>query len=177
MLQVKLKCALLRLLQGAGNLVLTCEAHGATDSKASAANAQNLINQFDTANSQNVAGQNTNTQNAAQQYNLANSQNIANQNVGLANQQQLQNNAYQQQNYQDQAQKLKCDCRSTELLSLTPTKVMLQTQRERSVESDKVWGMRFTVLSNLDLIITVMEQALRLVLQLARIKMKSLLLN
>lgn len=64
--------------------------------------AQNAINQFNTANQQNVIGQNTTAQNAAQAANLANAQNVANTNTGIANQAQYYNKGLYQQQYQDQ---------------------------------------------------------------------------
>lgn len=70
--------------------------------QAAIAQAQNAINQFNTANTQNVAGTNTQYQNQAQAANLANAQNIANTNVGLTNQQQAHNTGLYQQQFQDQ---------------------------------------------------------------------------
>lgn len=73
--------------------------------QAQVAAAQNAINQFNAANAQGVAGQNTFAQNQAQAQNLANKQNVMNTNVGLTNAQQQANNMLQQQTYQDAAQK------------------------------------------------------------------------
>ncbi len=70
--------------------------------QAAIAQAQNAINQFNTANQQNVAGVNTQTQNQAQAANLANLQNIGNTNVGLQNQQQAHNTGLYQQQFSDQ---------------------------------------------------------------------------
>ena len=70
--------------------------------QAQIANAQNAINQFNTANQQNVMGQNTNVQNAAQQANLQAAQNVANTNVGAQNQAQYYNKGLYQQQFQDQ---------------------------------------------------------------------------
>jgi len=64
--------------------------------------AQNAINQFNTANQQNVIGQNTTAQNTAQSANLANAQNVANTNVGTQNQAAYYNSGLYQQQYQDQ---------------------------------------------------------------------------
>jgi hypothetical protein len=70
--------------------------------QAQIAAAQNAINQFNTANSQNV--QNTNVQNANQAnlYNLAQQQAIANQNTQLQNQQQQYNKQLLQQQFNNQ---------------------------------------------------------------------------
>jgi hypothetical protein len=73
--------------------------------QAQVAAAQNAINQFNTANQQNVIGQNTTAQNAAQSANLANAQNVANTNVGTQNQAAYYNSGLYQQQYQDQLSK------------------------------------------------------------------------
>lgn len=67
-----------------------------------AARAQDVINQFNTANKQGVNAQNTLAQNQAQAYNLQNAQNIANTNTGIANQQQVANKGLYQQQYNNQ---------------------------------------------------------------------------
>jgi hypothetical protein len=69
--------------------------------QAAKAQAQDVINKFNTQNNQNVANTNVANKNTAQYANLNNAQNISNQNTGLQNQQSLQNNAYQQQAFQD----------------------------------------------------------------------------
>jgi hypothetical protein len=70
--------------------------------QAQAAQAQDLINQFNTGLQQNTGNQNTGLINNANQFNLQKNQGIANANTGLSNQQQTQNNDYRQQTYQDQ---------------------------------------------------------------------------
>ena len=72
--------------------------------QAATAQAQNAINQFNAANTQNVAGYNTGTQNQAQAANLANAQNIANTNTGLQNQQQAHNTGLYQTQFGNQMQ-------------------------------------------------------------------------
>lgn len=94
----------LQALMGAGSLGSQLNSQS-FNQQAQTANAQDLINKFNTQNSQNVANTNVQNNNAGQMYNLQNAQNIANQNTGLANQQQLQNNQYQQQYYTDQLNK------------------------------------------------------------------------
>lgn len=69
---------------------------------AEAAKAQDLINQFNTRNSQAVAGANTDRTNAANQFNLTNQQRIAEQNVGLDNQQETFNKGLIQQKYNNE---------------------------------------------------------------------------
>jgi len=63
------------------------------------AQAQDMINQFNTQNRQNVNMANTQANNQAQQYNLDQRQNISNQNVGLRNQQQMHNKSLIQQDF------------------------------------------------------------------------------
>lgn len=69
------------------------------------AQAQDVINQFNTRNRQAVIGQNVQANNAAQAANLQNKQNIMNQNTGLANQQTEYNTKAVQQNYENQLRK------------------------------------------------------------------------
>lgn len=73
--------------------------------QAAIAQAQNAINQFNTANTQNVAGYNTQAANQAQAANLANLQNISNTNTGLSNQQQAHNTGLYQTQYGNEMQK------------------------------------------------------------------------
>lgn len=72
--------------------------------QAAIAQAQNAINQFNTANTQNVAGYNTQAANQAQAANLANAQNISNTNTGLSNQQQAHNTGLYQTQFGNQMQ-------------------------------------------------------------------------
>lgn len=66
------------------------------------AEAKDLINQYNTRNSQSVANANTAAKNAAQLANLQNQQNIMNQNVALRNQQQQANKGLYQQQFNNQ---------------------------------------------------------------------------
>lgn len=70
-----------------------------------AANAQDVISQFNTSNAQNVGQRNVSSQNAAQQANLANRQAISNANVGTHNQQQQHNRNLYQQDFNNQMAK------------------------------------------------------------------------
>lgn len=72
---------------------------------ANTANAQDAINRFNAANSQQIMGQNTYARNSAQQANLSNAQNIANSNVGLQNQQQFYNKGLYQQQFNNNMSK------------------------------------------------------------------------
>jgi hypothetical protein len=73
--------------------------------QAQTAQAQNAINQFNTANRQAVANANTGAANQAQYANLGNAQNVANANTGIANTQANYNAQMQQQAYIDAANK------------------------------------------------------------------------
>lgn len=70
--------------------------------QADIARAQNLINQFNTQNSQAVQNQNVGASNQAALRNLLNNQNLMNQNTGLSNQQQQYNKQLQQQQFNNQ---------------------------------------------------------------------------
>jgi hypothetical protein len=91
----------LQAIQGAGQLGsgLEAENFGEASQKAQ---AQNAINQFNTANAQNVLGQNVARNNYAQQYNLSNQQQLNQANTSIANQQQVYNQGLQQQNFNNQ---------------------------------------------------------------------------
>lgn len=69
--------------------------------KSAAAQAQDAINKFNAANSQNVAQYNVGGRNEAQKYNLGEKQRIADTNVGLGNQQEVHNKGLIQQDYQN----------------------------------------------------------------------------
>lgn len=68
------------------------------------AKAKDLINQFNTQNSQAVQQRNVGTKNQTQLQNLQNSQNNANMNTDLKNKQQISNKGLLQQQYQNQMQ-------------------------------------------------------------------------
>jgi hypothetical protein len=87
-----------------GGQMATQQQGQAFGQQAAIAQAQNAINQFNTANTQNVAGYNTQAQNQAQAANLANQQNVANTNVGLQNQQQAHNTGLYQTQFGNQMQ-------------------------------------------------------------------------
>lgn len=70
------------------------------------AKAKDIINAFNTQNTQNVQQRNVGNQNTAQLTNLQNAQNIANQNVATQNQQQTANKALLQQQFQNQLSKV-----------------------------------------------------------------------
>lgn len=69
------------------------------------AEAQDIINRFNAANSQQVLNQNVLARNQAMAANLAKRQGIADQNVALKNQQQAYNKGLYQQQFQNQMQK------------------------------------------------------------------------
>lgn len=92
----------LEALRNAGSLGQSLDSNE-FNQKARAAEAQDLINRFNTQNRQDVTGRNTDRSNDAQRYNLTNDQRIADSNVNLSNQERLQNNQYAQQHYQNQA--------------------------------------------------------------------------
>lgn len=69
------------------------------------AEAKDLINKYNTMNSQSVANQNIAAKNAATLANLQNQQNIMNQNTGIRNTQQQQNKSLIQQQYENQLNK------------------------------------------------------------------------
>lgn len=73
--------------------------------QAAVGQAQNAINQFNTANRQNVAAQNAAAQNQAQYYNLQNAQQIANQNAAAQNQAQYYGSQLQQNQFNNQLAK------------------------------------------------------------------------
>lgn len=73
--------------------------------KSDQAKAQDLINQFNTANKVNVQGTNTAAQNNAQQYNLAQKQGLENTRAATANQQEQYNKQLIQQNYENRLAK------------------------------------------------------------------------
>jgi hypothetical protein len=66
------------------------------------AKARDIINQFNTQNSQSVNSRNTGSRNSAQQMNLQNNQNLGNMNVDLSNKQQISNKSLQQQQFENQ---------------------------------------------------------------------------
>lgn len=72
---------------------------------ASAAQAQDAINRFNTQNQQTVSNNNTNTVNEAQKYNLGQAQDISNRNTGVANQQEQYNKGLLQQQFNNSVQK------------------------------------------------------------------------
>lgn len=94
----------LQAIQGAGQLGQGIETQNFGEAQGQAA-AQNAINQFNTANAQNVQGQNVARTNYAQQYNLANQQSMNNANTGIANQQDIYNTGLQQQNFNNEMAK------------------------------------------------------------------------
>lgn len=69
------------------------------------AQAQNAINNFNTANAQNVEGQNVARTNYAQQYNLGTQQQLNQANTAIANQQSAYNTGLQEQNFNNQITK------------------------------------------------------------------------
>lgn len=69
------------------------------------ARAQDAINQWNAANSQQVAAANAQAKNLGQQYNLGNAQTLANQNVDTRNKQETYNKGLYQQQYQNELQK------------------------------------------------------------------------
>jgi hypothetical protein len=66
------------------------------------AQAQDIINKYNSMNQQQITNNNTSTRNAAQAQNLANKQSLMNSNVGLANQQQQYNKGLLQQDFSNQ---------------------------------------------------------------------------
>jgi hypothetical protein len=66
------------------------------------AKARDIINQFNTQNSQSVNSRNTGSRNSAQQMNLQNNQNLGNMNTELANKQQISNKSLQQQKFENE---------------------------------------------------------------------------
>jgi len=69
------------------------------------AEAQDAINRYNTANSQDVLQRNTATRNRVNESNLNNDQRIADTNAGLANQQEIHNKGLGQQQFENEAQK------------------------------------------------------------------------
>lgn len=69
------------------------------------AQAQDLINRFNTQNRTDVQQRNVAANNAGQLYNLGNAQRISDTNVGLSNQQQMHNKGLLQSQFQNQTQK------------------------------------------------------------------------
>lgn len=94
----------LQAISQAGNMASGMQG-SSFNQQAQQADAQDVINRFNTQNAQQVAGQNIAQQNAAQAQNLANRQSIMNQNTGVANQQEIANKGLQQQNYNNQLQR------------------------------------------------------------------------
>lgn len=90
----------LEALQSSGQLATQMNSQDFSQ-QAQKAQAQDVINQFNTRNRQQVIGQNVQTQNQAQAANLQNAQNIMNQNTGVANQQAQWNSKAVQQNYEN----------------------------------------------------------------------------
>jgi hypothetical protein len=74
---------------------------------AAAAQAQDAINRFNTANSQAVSNANVGANNAAQAATLANAQSVANANTGVGNEQEVYNKNVNQTIFGDQATKAK----------------------------------------------------------------------
>jgi hypothetical protein len=72
--------------------------------QAQKAQAQDIINKFNTQNQINVQNANVQAQNQAQQYNLNNAQQLQNANTQQANQELLRENQAQQQDWQNQNQ-------------------------------------------------------------------------
>lgn len=87
-------------LQEAGTMAgsMRTQAYG---EQAQAAQAQQLINQFNAQNTQAQLNQRAQAQNAAQAANLSNAQNIMNQNTALSNQEEMYRASIPQQNYQN----------------------------------------------------------------------------
>ncbi len=81
------------------------------------AQAQDVINRYNTMNSQQVGNQNVAMQNAAQSQNLANKQGIMNQNTGLGNQQEMYNRNLGQVNFQNQMTKANAQSAATNNLA------------------------------------------------------------
>lgn len=73
--------------------------------QAQVAQAKDAINQWNTANQQNVAARNVQNQNQAQQQNLAARQALEEQRANIANQQQIHNKGLQQQQFQNEMQR------------------------------------------------------------------------
>lgn len=73
--------------------------------QAQKAQAQDVINQFNTQNQIGQQARNVQAQNAAQQSNLANAQNLSNANTQQANQELLRQNQAQQQDWEDTVQR------------------------------------------------------------------------
>lgn len=94
----------LQAIQGAGQLGTGLESQQFGQA-ATMAGQQNAINQFNTANAQNIAGQNVQRANYAQERNLNNQQQINAQNTGLGNQEEVYNKGLYQQQYNNQLQK------------------------------------------------------------------------
>lgn len=94
----------LQAIQGAGQLGQGIESQQFGEAAGKAA-AQNAINQWNTANQQNVAGQNVQRNNYAQERNLNNQQQLNAANTNLANQQQLYNQGLYQTQFNNALQK------------------------------------------------------------------------
>jgi hypothetical protein len=91
----------LQALEGEGQLGTQMRGQDFSEQK-SKADAQDVINRFNTQNQQAVAGTNTQLTNATNQYNLANEQRIADQNTGVQNQQTAYNSQQVQQQYENE---------------------------------------------------------------------------
>lgn len=94
----------LQAIEGAGSLggQIQDQTYGR---QASAAKAQDYIDQFNTNNLQRSNEYNANAANEANKYNLSLKQDVANKNTGLANTQELYNKQLLQQQFQNQAEK------------------------------------------------------------------------
>jgi len=118
------------------------------------AQAQDMINQFNTQNKQNVNLANTQANNSAQQYNLDQRQNISNQNVGLRNQQQMQNKSLIQQDFDNRYKKAggksqanaannATDQQTNQLIGGIGTAAMMASDRDAKEDIEEFEPMNF----------------------------------